>query len=264
MEIFLHGVRGSTAIASKKNLLFGGNTTCTEVLTNNYQFFFDAGTGFVNASFCNNSRDIYILISHFHHDHIQGLAFNRNLANTAKKISIISALVSSDELKTNIVNYFSEVYFPAKFDDVFPNVEFLDFQDVINRLTPEIDINFINLNHPGGSTGYSIETKQTKFVILLDNEFTESQNTELIRFCQNSSLIVWDGMFTDFEIVSKRGWGHSTIEDGKKFIQQLKTGKLIISHHDPFRSDDELEILEKKFADERVIFAKDGDTFLFD
>ena len=263
MYIFFHGVRGSTAISSKDNVMFGGNTTCTEVLTDKYQFFFDAGTGFTNASFCNETRDIFIIISHFHHDHIQGLAFNRNLSRTPKNIFISSALTSSDELKTVIVNYFSDVYFPAKFDEIFPNIEFVDFQNVIRRLTPEVDIDFIKLNHPGGSSGYSLKTENSKFVVLLDNEFNQSQNTELIKFCQNSSLIIWDGMFTDCEIESKRGWGHSTIEEGKKFIQKLKSGKLVVSHHDPFRSDYELEMLEKKFSDERVIFAKDGDVFCF-
>ena len=261
MKIILHGVRGSTAVFSKKNLEYGGNTTCSEISTDCNQIFVDVGTGFVNAPLCQGQRNISIFISHFHHDHIQGLAFNRELALTKKKISISSGMVSGNELRKIILDYFSNVYFPVRFDEAFPNVEFVDFENLKTQLEPEVEVNTLKLNHPGGSSGYSIRTNRSKFVVLLDNEFQIEQCEKLLKFSENASIIVWDGMFTKQELVLKKGWGHSAIEDGQEFIKDLNSGKLLISHHCPFRSDIELKSLEKRYSNDELGFARD-DTLI--
>ena len=46
MEVKFLGVRGSTATPGNGFSEFGGNTSCTEVLHNNFQVILDAGTGF--------------------------------------------------------------------------------------------------------------------------------------------------------------------------------------------------------------------------
>ena len=56
-----------------------------------------------------------------------------------------------------------------------------------------------------------------KFCYLLDNEFDASQERELIQFCKDSHSIIWDGMYTEIELEEKKGWGHSSIEQGIKF-----------------------------------------------
>ena len=73
--IINHGVRGSTPNPSQNNLFFGGNTPCVEIKTQQYQLIFDCGSGFSKVNFSNDLETI-LFISHFHHDHIQGLPFN--------------------------------------------------------------------------------------------------------------------------------------------------------------------------------------------
>ena len=73
--IINHGVRGSTPNPSQNYLFFGGNTPCVEIKTQKYQLIFDCGSGFSKVDFTNDLETI-LFISHFHHDHIQGLAFN--------------------------------------------------------------------------------------------------------------------------------------------------------------------------------------------
>ena len=69
MEIVFHGVGGSTPTPLKQFLKYGGNTTCTEIRSDNFQFIFDAGTGFQNLQILND-RPVYLFFSHFHYDHI--------------------------------------------------------------------------------------------------------------------------------------------------------------------------------------------------
>ena len=92
---------------------YGGNTTCFELITDEFQIFFDTGSGFQNA-ILNPNKEILVLFSHFHHDHLQGLAFNKYLLKPETKTFISSALVDSEELNKIIRRYFSGVFFPLE------------------------------------------------------------------------------------------------------------------------------------------------------
>ena len=93
--IINHGVRGSIPNPSSRTLGYGGNTPCVEIITKKYQLIFDCGSGFskVNLS---DKHQIIIFISHFHHDHIQGLAFNNYNSELNKKIILTSAHSNSE------------------------------------------------------------------------------------------------------------------------------------------------------------------------
>ena len=72
-----------------------------------------------------------------------------------------------------------------------------------------------------------------------------------------SDYIVWDGMFTDKELKNKAFWGHSSIEQGVEFFHNSGIENMLITHHDPSRTDDQLNVLSKELP-KGIIFAKDG------
>ena len=76
MNVIFQGVRGSISVSGIEFSRYGGNTTCTEIMTDTAQIIIDAGSGFQNVALAND-RPIVILLSHFHHDHIQDLASTR-------------------------------------------------------------------------------------------------------------------------------------------------------------------------------------------
>ena len=45
MKIHFWGVRGSVPVPGKETLIYGGNTACVSVETDNIFLIFDAGTG---------------------------------------------------------------------------------------------------------------------------------------------------------------------------------------------------------------------------
>ena len=118
-------------------------------------------------------------------------------------------------------------------------------------------LEFLKLNHPGGSVGYSIKNKNKKITILLDNGYNKEQFLDLKKFANNSNWIVWDGMFTNDELKNKSFWGHSTIEQGIEFFHNSGIENMLITHHDPSRTDDQLNVLSKELP-KGIIFAKDG------
>ena len=91
----------------------------------------------------------------------------------------------------------------------------------------------MRLNHPGGSVGYSIKNDEIKFTLLLDNGYDKEQFFDLQEFVNDSDYIVWDGMFTNEELITKGIWGHSSIEQGIDFFNKCNIKNMLISHHDP-------------------------------
>ena len=256
MKLITHGCRGSIPNPSKEMLKYGGNTTCFELNMDDFQVFFDTGSGFQNAVLDNN-KQIIIVFSHFHHDHLQGLAFNKYLITAEKKTFICSALVNAEKLNKIIRRYFSGDFFPLDLFENLDNVTFSNFTDVQTMVSGEFKIETIKLNHPGGSYGYSVTRNNKKCVFLCDNEFTTYQADELKIFAENADMVIWDGMFTEEELRVKTGWGHSSIQQGIDFFSSLNCGEIIISHHAPYRTDAELDTIEESLPT-GIHLAKDG------
>ena len=185
--IINHGVRGSTPNPSQNYLFFGGNTPCVEIKTQKYQLIFDCGSGFSKVNFSNNLETI-LFISHFHHDHIQGLAFNNYDTDINKKITLTSAHSNKSVTYNNLSAYCNNPYFPVNFIEIINRFNFLDFEQVVNDFE-DLNINSIDLNHPGNSSGYSIKSDNKKFCYLLDNEYEDVQEEKLINFCDHSEAV---------------------------------------------------------------------------
>ncbi|MBL81231.1 MAG: hypothetical protein CMM80_01540 [Rhodospirillaceae bacterium] len=112
-------------------------------------------------------------------------------------------------------------------------------------LNGKIKLSFTNLRHPGGACGYRFERNGASIVTLFDNEYHDDQRQNLIEFCQGADLVVWDGMFTEEELLSKRGWGHSSIERAQEFASLSSLKRMLITHHSPDRTDIELDEISK-------------------
>jgi phosphoribosyl 1,2-cyclic phosphodiesterase len=135
------------------------------------------------------------------------------------------------------------------------------FKVATDGLNKDVDVSFIELDHPGGAVGYSFVKENKKAVILLDNEFQESQLDELLDFCRDGDLLIWDGMFTEEELLNKRGWGHSSIEQAVKFTELSDVKKTVICHHAPYRSDADIDLLKSRISSDRVSFGCEKMSF---
>ena len=255
-EITLHGVRGSYPAIGEDFTKYGGNTTCFEINTESIRIIIDTGTGFQNVQLNGSSKPTYIFYTHFHHDHIQGLGNNIDLFKTKNPINLCSAAVDKGELKKILTSYFSPRFFPINMFTELHNLHFCNFYEIKKEIAQELTIDFVKLNHPGGATGYKIQTDKVSVVFLFDNEITDETEKKLIPFCENMNIVFWDGMFTDQEYRTKKGWGHSTIEQGRRFSKKTKSKKLYICHHSPSRKDSEIDILAE-LNPEDVIFASE-------
>ena len=261
MKFTIHGVRGSVPTPDVGFLKYGGNTSCYEIETSNTQIFCDAGTGFRSAKLFRDKKDVSVFFTHFHHDHIQGFPFNPGLFSKGRKISVSSALFDRNKTSSILESYFSGSFFPVNVFAALGHLEVQNFEEMRLSLKGEVDVKFINLEHPGGAVGYSFASAGKKIVILLDNEFQDFQRVKLVKFCKDADLLIWDGMFTKDELKTKAGWGHSSIDQAVEFTKMSNVRKTLICHHAPYRSDGDIDELKSKLFSKRIEFGYETMSF---
>jgi ribonuclease BN (tRNA processing enzyme) len=98
------------------------------------------------------------------------------------------------------------------------------------------------LQHPQGGLGFKFTEGNKKFVFLTDNELTEEGWAgacfkDFVDFCQEAEVLVHDCQYFPEEVVSRRGWGHSDTKTVAKLAIETGAKKLILFHHDPWRTD---------------------------
>jgi hypothetical protein len=139
---------------------------------------------------------------------------------------------------------------------------FCDFEKLTQRSSANLKISSMPMNHPGGCAAYKIEIDGTQICSLFDNEFEANQLQKLCDFVIGSELVVWDGMFLDEEMPSRRGWGHSSIEEGLRFFEAISYRsadlQLAITHHAPSRTDSELDHLQSDLLIDGVFIAREN------
>jgi ribonuclease BN (tRNA processing enzyme) len=58
---------------------------------------------------------------------------------------------------------------------------------------------------------------------------------------EGADVLVHDAFYTTDEYDHHRGWGHSTYREAVELAIEAKVGTLVLFHHKPERSDEELD-----------------------
>ncbi|WP_373400122.1 MBL fold metallo-hydrolase [Algoriphagus halophilus] len=77
MIIKVWGCRGSLPSPGPENIIYGGNTSCVQVLYKDTCVILDGGSGIQRlGKFLNPKiKEVHILLTHLHIDHTMGLGF---------------------------------------------------------------------------------------------------------------------------------------------------------------------------------------------
>jgi len=93
-------------------------------------------------------------------------------------------------------------------------------------------------NHPQGVFAFRVEHKGNAIVYATDTEHYEGRvDQKLVSLAQGASALIYDSQYTPEEYASKKGWGHSTFEEGAKIAKLAGVQRLVLFHHDPTQSD---------------------------
>ena len=265
MKVRFWGVRGSIPSPGPHTVRYGGNTTCIEVRSDDGALIIlDAGTGiFPLAQQLLRQMPVqaHVFITHTHWDHIQGLPFFTPLyipGNTVRIYGVRDVVTGAGIARVMDVQM-QYSYFPVIATQVADGIEYvtLDPEQPVNL--GSVTVTPVMLNHPVTNFGYRIDADGKSVFFTGDHEpwlnmyspedegyaaFQEMIVVRQARLDQTLAgldVLIADSSYTTAEYKTKIDWGHGTLEGNIAWARRLGVKKLVCTHHEPTRSDDELE-----------------------
>lgn len=258
MKLKIWGCRGSLPTPGAKTLAFGGNTSCVAVgLGDEALLVLDAGTGIceLGAGLDGFGGPIHICLTHLHLDHIEGLRFFAPLWQPESEVHIWGPPSPVTPLFERIARAFSPPLFPVQLSDVPSALTFHDVPQGAWTLGPA-QVRAEPVVHPGPTLGYRIEAGGRTLAYLPDHEpFLGGDDGDRPRewlsgigVAAGADVLVHDSQYTPEEYVTRVGWGHSSVDHAVRYARAAGAERLVLFHHDPLRSDDELAALGARAA----------------
>ena len=262
MQVQFWGVRGSIPTPGPTTIRYGGNTLCHELRTARGTFvIIDCGTGLHGLGLkllSGGSRGLsgHILISHTHWDHIQGVPFFAPFFVPGNKWDIYGPKGLNQSLRETLAGQMQHTYFPITTDEFGASISYHDLLEGTFEID-DIKVTTQYLNHPALTLGYRLEADGATVAYCCDHEPFSRDIAEGRRafsgldqqhadFIAGADLLIHDAQYTSAEYPSKAGWGHSSVEFVVKLAQHANVKRVVLTHHDPLRTDDALDgIVEK-------------------
>ncbi|MFC2083786.1 MBL fold metallo-hydrolase [Bacteroidota bacterium] len=269
MKAKFYGTRGSTPISDPNSTEFGGNTTCifitSEVLGS--ALILDAGTGIRNLGKDIIKQNLHLKdrinlgFTHFHWDHIQGFPFFDPAYIPDSNILI--AVMGNKEVK-NLKDIFKvqlqSIYFPVQLENMGAKMEFVKYE--VNELIGEkgLLVKVTEVQHPGGCVGIRVDDGEKSVVFCTDTEHGDGIDEKVVKLSENADVLIHDAQYTDEELKTHKGWGHSSYSQVIEVAEKANVRYLIMTHHHPDHDDEFLRRMEKqcreRFKDS--VFARDN------
>ncbi len=253
MQINFWGVRGSYPCWGAGKDTIGGQTSCVSVTLSDRHspIIFDMGSGIVDLGrdlLAESVKDITIVVSHFHLDHVMGLLFFKPLWDKSTTITFYAPKTPDVMTLETLLRekLFCAPLFPVPFDQIPAMCHFktFNFGDEID-LGEEAVLNSLALNHPGTATGYRLNHQNKSFCYITDHEHSvEYNDTDLIEFVKETDLMLFDTMYTPHDMLSHKGWGHSSWQSAVEVAKKACVKRLALFHTSPDYEDEKLLEIE--------------------
>ena len=255
------GTRGSIPTPGQRTVRYGGNTTCFEVSHGGRRLIFDAGSGIrlLGTDLVEKGpNSIHIFLTHFHWDHIQGFPFFAPLYDGEDTIHVVGPKQREIDVQNLFAGQMGPIYFPVPFSVVAAETRF----EHLNAGTYEIGdavLEVMKVKHPSFVLGYRIRVAGRTICFIPDNELEgtgyevgEGWAQRIRDFVGDADLLIHDAMYTEEEYRARAGWGHSTYEQAVRLAEEGGAKRLLLFHHDPTRTDDELDVIVSRLRDDAL------------
>jgi phosphoribosyl 1,2-cyclic phosphodiesterase len=277
------GVRGSIPCPGPSTVKYGGNTTCLELRFGEREqlIIIDAGSGIrplgdylMKNDFPKGPIQTDILISHTHWDHIMGFPFFTPIYIKSSNINVYGPVTYEEDTLDKIIgDQLRYRYFPVRQEELAATIRYHQLRETSFLLGEGVFVTTKYLNHPILCLGYRFEYKGKVLCTAYDTEpfrnvfptdpshpeydpvaaeegelAAQEETEKFLRFIQGADLLIHDTQYTLEEYkASKIGWGHSTFEHAINSAHKAGVKKLILFHHDPLRTDEQLDALVEKY-----------------
>jgi len=276
------GVRGSVPCPGPKTVKCGGNTACLELRFGEAGrlVVIDAGTGIRELAAHILKTDLpkgpiktQLFLTHTHWDHIMGFPFFVPIFIPTTELEVYGPVTYEDDTLDKIVgSMLSYRYWPVRLAELASKIKYFNLKEGSRDLGDGLWLTTKYLNHPILVLGYRFEYQGKVLCTAYDTEpfqnvfnvpadapgydaeaFKEGEaaareeNDKVRQFFQGADILVHDTQYTHKEyLAGKVGWGHTSFEEAVNAAGRAGVKRLLLFHHDPDRSDEELERLERR------------------
>jgi phosphoribosyl 1,2-cyclic phosphodiesterase len=280
LSVRFWGDRGSIPCPGPATVTYGGNTSCLEIRADDRLVIIDFGTGIkpfgdwlMANDFKKGPIDTDIFITHTHWDHIMGFPMFTPIFIPTSKLRIRGPVSYEDDTLESIIGaQLSYRYWPVRQSELSAHIEYDQIKETSLDLGDGLWVTTKYLNHPILCLGYRFEYKGKSIVTAYDNEpfrnlfptdpadpsydedaaregdqAAKEENEKVLRFFLGADVLIHDAQYTAAEYEAHLGWGHSSYEHAINSAHKARVKKLVLFHHDPNRTDEQLEQLEKEY-----------------
>jgi len=258
MTIRVWGCRGSLPTPGPDTVRYGGNTTCIELrLSDGTVLIVDAGSGMKRlgqALVAEGVEEMYILLTHAHWDHLMGFPFFAPAYLPNRRLHVRGGPNAKDSLQKYLSAQMTAPYFPVEFSAIHAQFDFTQGEPQ-KRQMGSASVIPVPLSHPNGGYGFRIEDGDSTFVFLGDNELGQviGQGLSLAGYVEavrGADVLFHDAQYLPSEYAAKAGWGHSTTAQAIELAERAGVPRLGLFHHDPERTDEQLDAMAGEIRDE--------------
>lgn len=266
MELTLLGVRGSTAAPGESFVRYGGHTSCVAIAPAAGQsptLVLDAGTGLRMLPPLLDGQPYQgsLLISHLHWDHVQGIPFFTSGDREGSRVDVHVPAQDGRSGSDLVGLAMSPPSFPITPDGLLGEWSFRAVEE--GDLTVEgFRVTAAEVKHKGGRTfGYRVEREGRSVAYLPDHVAREGLTPAAADVVRGVDVLLHDAQFLEPERRLADAYGHSTVDDAIALAQAHDVSRLVLFHHSPVRTDDQLDAIAADVASAAlpVVVAREGD-----
>jgi phosphoribosyl 1,2-cyclic phosphodiesterase len=281
LQVRIWGDRGSIPCPGPSTVLFGGNTSCLEIRADKKLVIIDLGTGikpfgewFMQNEFKKGPLDADVFITHTHWDHIMGFPMFTPLFIPSTKLRIRGPVSYENETLESILGAQMDYrYWPVRLSELSARISYAQIKETSLDLGDGLRVMTKYLNHPILCLGYRFEYQGKSIVTAYDTEpfrnvfptdpedpsydeyaaregeaAAREENAKIFNFIKGADILIHDAQYSQKEYdAGKTGWGHSSCEYAINTAHKGRVKKLVLHHHDPNRTDQQLAALEEQY-----------------
>jgi phosphoribosyl 1,2-cyclic phosphodiesterase len=264
VELVLLGVRGSTPAPGFDYVRYGGHTSCVAVSAGGAAaptLLMDAGTGIRSLPGLLGPEPFRgsILLSHLHWDHVEGLPFCRAVDRDDARVDLHVPVQDGESPRDLLARMFSPPSFPIEPEGLQGTWRFLPAPEMTTSIEG-FEVTAVDVNHKGGRTlGYRVASAAGSFVYLPDHAPSRGMGPAVRALVEGVDVLLHDAQFTEAERQLADDYGHATVEETVVLAERAGVGRLVLFHHSPVRTDDQLDrILDLVSSRLAIVVAREG------
>lgn len=260
MRIVLCGVRGSTPSPGPQFVRYGGNTSCVALSHGSEPptLVLDAGTGLqqLTPRLEGEAFRGTILLTHLHWDHTHGLPFFPSGDRDDASVSLV--MPAQGDPVTLLERVISPPHFPITPSQLRGDWSFSSIEPGEHSIEG-YTVQALEIPHKGGMMlGYRVSDGEVSLAYMCDHSpiafgpgpqgFGE-YHSNACALAQGADLLIHDAQHTADEFTAVASFGHSAIDYAVGLAEFCDVGRVLLFHHAPARTDDELDRIEVSWQD---------------